>query len=55
MFDWFARQLGAEPTKFSVINNATPGLIGYALADRAAATGAGVLGAESFRMRLDSD
>jgi predicted RNA-binding protein with PIN domain len=25
------------------------------LADRAAATGAGVLGAESFRMRLDSD
>jgi len=28
MFDWFARQLGADPAKFSVINTATPGLIG---------------------------
>jgi NitT/TauT family transport system substrate-binding protein len=37
MFDWFARQLGADTAKFSVINTATPGLIGYALADRAAA------------------
>jgi NitT/TauT family transport system substrate-binding protein len=37
MFDWFARQLGADPSKFSVVNTATPGLIGYALADRAAA------------------
>jgi NitT/TauT family transport system substrate-binding protein len=37
MFDWFARQLGAETAKFSVINTATPGLIGYAMADRAAA------------------
>jgi ABC-type nitrate/sulfonate/bicarbonate transport system substrate-binding protein len=37
MFDWFARQLGADSTRFSVINTATPGLIGYALADRAAA------------------
>jgi ABC-type nitrate/sulfonate/bicarbonate transport system substrate-binding protein len=37
MFDWFARQLGADTGKFSVINTATPGLIGYALADRAAA------------------
>ncbi len=37
MFDWFAQQLGADPTKFLVINTATPGLIGYALADRAAA------------------
>jgi ABC-type nitrate/sulfonate/bicarbonate transport system substrate-binding protein len=37
MFDWFARQLGADPGKFSVVNTATPGLIGYALADRAAA------------------
>src|SRR5246127_596788 len=37
MFDWFARQLGADTSKFSVINTATPGLIGYALADRAAA------------------
>src|SRR5262249_39844177 len=37
MFDWFARQLGADTGKFSVINTATPGLVGYALADRAAA------------------
>jgi NitT/TauT family transport system substrate-binding protein len=37
MFDWFARQLGADTAKFLVINTATPGLIGYALADRAAA------------------
>jgi NitT/TauT family transport system substrate-binding protein len=37
MFDWFARQLGANTSKFSVINTATPGLIGYAMADRAAA------------------
>jgi NitT/TauT family transport system substrate-binding protein len=37
MFDWFARQLGADPAKFSVVNTATPGLIGYAMADRAAA------------------
>src|ERR1700753_4005246 len=37
MFDWFARQLGADPGKFSVVNTATPGLVGYAMADRAAA------------------
>jgi ABC-type nitrate/sulfonate/bicarbonate transport system substrate-binding protein len=37
MFDWFARQLGADPGKFSVVNTATPGLVGYALADRATA------------------
>jgi NitT/TauT family transport system substrate-binding protein len=37
MFDWFARQLGADTTKFSVVNTATPGLVGYALADRATA------------------
>jgi NitT/TauT family transport system substrate-binding protein len=37
MFDWFARQLGVDTAKFSVINTATPGLIGYALTDRAAA------------------
>jgi NitT/TauT family transport system substrate-binding protein len=37
MFDWFARQLGAETAKFSVVNTATPGLVGYALADRATA------------------
>lgn len=37
MFDWFARQLGADPGKFSVVNTATPGLVGYALANRASA------------------
>jgi ABC-type nitrate/sulfonate/bicarbonate transport system substrate-binding protein len=37
MFDWFARQLGANPAKFSVVNTATAGLVGYALADRATA------------------
>src|SRR3982074_189617 len=37
MFDWFARQLGADTAKFAVINTATPRLIGYAGADRAAA------------------
>ena len=37
MFDWFARQQGVDLSKVSVINTATPGLIGYALADRAAA------------------
>ena len=37
MFDWFARQLGADTSKFSVVNTATPDLVGYALADRASA------------------
>ncbi|MGA7803077.1 ABC transporter substrate-binding protein [Bradyrhizobium sp.] len=37
MFDWFARQLGVDTSKLSVINTATPGLVGYALADRATA------------------
>lgn len=37
MFDWFARQLGVDTGKFSVVNTATPGLVGYAMADRAAA------------------
>ncbi len=36
MFDWFARRLGVDPSKIAVVNTATPGLIGYALADRAA-------------------
>jgi NitT/TauT family transport system substrate-binding protein len=35
MFDWFARQQGIDPSKLSVVNTATPGLVGYALADRA--------------------
>jgi NitT/TauT family transport system substrate-binding protein len=37
MFDWLARQQGLDLSKVSVINTATPGLVGYALADRAAA------------------
>lgn len=37
MFDWFARQLGVDTSKLSVVNTATPGLVGYALADRATA------------------
>ena len=37
MFDWFARQQGVDLSKVAVVNTATPGLIGYALADRAAA------------------
>src|SRR6202000_510278 len=37
MFDWLPRQLGVDTSKLSVINTATPGLIGYAMADRAAA------------------
>jgi NitT/TauT family transport system substrate-binding protein len=36
MFDWFARQQGVDPAKLAVVNTATPGLVGYALADRAA-------------------
>ena len=37
MFDWLARQQGLDLSKVSVVNTATPGLVGYALADRAAA------------------
>jgi NitT/TauT family transport system substrate-binding protein len=37
MFDWLARQQGVDPAKLAVVNTATPGLVGYALADRAAA------------------
>lgn len=37
MFDWFARKLGVDTQKLSVVNTATPGLVGYALADRATA------------------
>ena len=35
MFDWLARQQGVDIPKVSVINTATPGLVGYALAERA--------------------
>lgn len=36
MFDWFARQQGVDLSKIAVMNTATPGLVGYAMADRAA-------------------
>jgi ABC-type nitrate/sulfonate/bicarbonate transport system substrate-binding protein len=35
MFDWFARQQGVDLGKVSVLNTATPGLVGYAIAERA--------------------
>ena len=35
MFEFFAKKLGVDVSKFQVVNTATPGLIGYALADRA--------------------
>lgn len=35
MFEWFAQQQGVNPSSFRVINTATPGLVAYALADRA--------------------
>jgi ABC-type nitrate/sulfonate/bicarbonate transport system substrate-binding protein len=35
MFAWFAKQQGVDPDSFQVLNTATPGLVGYALADRA--------------------
>jgi ABC-type nitrate/sulfonate/bicarbonate transport system substrate-binding protein len=37
MFEWLARQHGVDPAKLAVVNTATPGLVGYAMADRAAA------------------
>jgi NitT/TauT family transport system substrate-binding protein len=37
MFDWFTRQLDVDPSRFAVVNTATPGLVGYAVADRASA------------------
>jgi NitT/TauT family transport system substrate-binding protein len=35
MFAWLAKQQGVDPDSLQVINTATPGLVGYALADRA--------------------
>jgi NitT/TauT family transport system substrate-binding protein len=35
MFEFFAKKMGADISKFKVVNTATPGLVGYALADRA--------------------
>ncbi len=35
MFAWFAKQQGVDPDSFQVVNTATPGLVGYAVAERA--------------------
>ena len=35
MFDFFAKKLGADTAKIKVVNTAPPGLVGYAMADRA--------------------
>jgi NitT/TauT family transport system substrate-binding protein len=35
MFEFFARKAGVDVSKIEVVNTATPGLVGYALADRA--------------------
>jgi len=37
MYEWLAKQQGVDVSKISVVNTATPGLVGYALADRASA------------------
>jgi ABC-type nitrate/sulfonate/bicarbonate transport system substrate-binding protein len=37
MFSFLAKKLGADVSKMKVVNTAPPGLVGYALADRAAA------------------
>ena len=37
MFEWLAGRQGVDVAKMSVVNTAPPGLVGYALADRAAA------------------
>ena len=35
MFAWLAKQQGVDPDSFQVVNTATPGLVGYAIAERA--------------------
>ena len=35
MFEFFAKKLGMDRSKVQVVNTAPPGLVGYALADRA--------------------
>lgn len=35
MFEFFAKKLGADTAKIKVVNTAPPGLVGYAMADRA--------------------
>jgi ABC-type nitrate/sulfonate/bicarbonate transport system substrate-binding protein len=37
IFTWFAKEQGVDMSKVSVVNTAAPGLISYAMADRAAA------------------
>ena len=37
MFEWLAGRQGVDVSKISVVNTAPPGLVGYALADRATA------------------
>ena len=37
MFEFFAKQMGVDVSKVKVVNTAPPGLVGYAIADRAAA------------------
>lgn len=34
MFAWLAKQQGVDPDSFKVVNTATPGLVGYAVAER---------------------
>lgn len=36
MFNWLAQQQGVDTSKLSIVNTAPPGLVGYAVADRAA-------------------
>ncbi len=35
MFAWLAKRQGVDPDSFQVVNTATPGLVGYAIAERA--------------------
>jgi ABC-type nitrate/sulfonate/bicarbonate transport system substrate-binding protein len=35
MFEWLAKRQGVDVSKIQVVNTATPGLVGFALADRA--------------------
>jgi ABC-type nitrate/sulfonate/bicarbonate transport system substrate-binding protein len=35
IFEWFAQRQGVDPKSLQVLNTATPGLLGYAIADRA--------------------
>jgi len=37
MFEFFAKKMGVDVGKVQVVNTAPPGLVGYAIADRAAA------------------